>query len=179
MKPTSSPVPDSVPATGPATGSAAGPVGAPSRIVKIVRSVLAVAGAGVIAYGLLGLPTQLGTIQLVGLLAWLAAAVVLHDGVVVPLSTLTGAGLARIGVGLRPASSAVLRGALMIGALVTLLVALLLKAQSVAQNVSVLEGQYAVALCWFWAVLALVTAAAIFVLQRRARAAGPNQAAGT
>ncbi|WP_139164239.1 hypothetical protein [Arthrobacter sp. ok362] len=141
--------------------------------MKIVRIVLIASGVAVISYGLLGLPTQLGAMQLVGLLAWLAGAVVLHDGVVVPLSTLVGAGLTRIGVGLRPASSAVLRGALMTGALVTLLVALLLKAQSVAQNVSVLEGQYAVALCWFWAALTLVTAAAIFVLQRRAPAAGP------
>jgi hypothetical protein len=135
--------------------------------VKIIRRVLAVAGVLGIAYGLLGLPTQLGPVELVGLLAWLAAAVVLHDGVVVPVSTLSGAGLTRVGARLRPASSAVLRGALMVGAVVTLLVALLLKAQSVARNVSVLEGDYAAYLVWFWAVLVPVTAATIVVLERR------------
>ena len=63
--------------------------------VKAVRIGLGVAGIGVIGYGLLGLPTQLGPAQLLGLLTWLAAAVLLHDGVLVPVSTLAGAGLTR------------------------------------------------------------------------------------
>lgn len=163
MKTTPTPVPDS--AAGPAV-RAGNP---PSRAVKISRSTLGVAGVLAIVYGLMGLPTQLGPMQLAGLLAWLAGAVVLHDGVLVPLSTLTGAGLTRIGAGLQPASGAVLRAALMLGALVTLLAALLLKAQSVSRNVSVLEGDYALALGWFWAVLVLVTAAAVYFLQRRAK----------
>ncbi|BAS11208.1 hypothetical protein AHiyo4_46300 [Arthrobacter sp. Hiyo4] len=70
--------------------------------VKAARIILGIAGAGLIGYGLLGLPTQLGSTQLVGLLTWLAFAVLLHDGVIVPLSTLAGAGLTRLGSGLRP-----------------------------------------------------------------------------
>ncbi|MGO4228528.1 hypothetical protein AB4Y72_06620 [Arthrobacter sp. YAF34] len=161
MKTTPDPEPDPGPVPAAVSGNDR------SGRVKIIRRVLAVAGVLGIAYGLLGLPTQLGPTQLVGLLAWLAAAVVLHDGVVVPVSTLSGAGLARAGVGLRPASSAVLRGALMVGTVVTLLAALLLKAQSVARNVSVLEGDYAAYLAWFWAVLLPVSAAAIVVLEHR------------
>ena len=138
--------------------------------VKAVRIGLGVAGIGVIGYGLLGLPTQLGPSQLLGLLTWLAAAVLLHDGVIVPLSTLAGAGLTRLGFGLRPVSAAVLRGALMTGAVVTLITEILLKAQSVARNTSVLEADYAGHLLWFWTILTLSAAAAIYACEHSARA---------
>ncbi|MET3923655.1 hypothetical protein [Arthrobacter sp. UYEF20] len=137
--------------------------------VKAVRITLGVAGAGLTGYGLLGLPTQLGPSQLVGLLTWLAVAVLLHDGVIVPLSTLAGAGLTRLGSGLRPVSAAVLRGALMTGAVVTLITGILLKAQSVARNTTVLEADYAGHLLWFWTVLALTAAAAIYSSERSGR----------
>lgn len=131
------------------------------KSVRITRVVLGVAGVALIGYGLLGLPTKLGPPQLIGLLVWLAVAVLLHDGVLVPVSTLAGAGLTRLGSRLRPASAAVLRGALMTGAVVTLIAGVLLKAQSVARNTSALESDYAANLLWFWA--ALVTLAAILV----------------
>lgn len=138
--------------------------------VKAVRTGLGVAGAGLIGYGLMGLPTQLGPSQLLGLLTWLAVAVVLHDGVIVPLSTLAGAGLTRLGSGLRPVSASVLRGALMTGAVVTLITGTLLKAQSVSRNTTVLEADYAGHLLWFWTVLALAAAAVIYACERSARA---------
>lgn len=138
--------------------------------VKAVRIGFCVAGVGIIGYGLLGLPTQLGPSQLLGLLTWLAAAVLLHDGVIVPLSTLAGAGLARLGSGLRPVSAAVLRGALMTGAVVTMTTGILLKAQSVSRNTTVLEADYAGHLFWFWTILALAAAAAIYSCERSARA---------
>ncbi|WP_354191447.1 hypothetical protein [Arthrobacter sp. UYCu712] len=141
--------------------------------VNAVRIALGLAGAGLIGYGLLGLPTQLGPAQLLGLLTWLAAAVLLHDGVIVPLSTLAGAGLTRLGSGLRPASAAVLRGALMTGAVVTLITGIVLKAQSVARNTSVLEADYAGHLLWLWTILALAAAAAIYACERSART-GPG-----
>jgi hypothetical protein len=129
-----------------------------------------VTGAGLVIYGLLGLPTQLGTVQLVGLLTWMAGAVLLHDGVVVPLSTVAGAGLTRIGSRLKPASAAILRGALMTGAVVSLITGTLLKAQSEARTISALEGDYAANLLWFWAVLAMAAAAAIYAIERAGRA---------
>ncbi|MCB5281626.1 hypothetical protein QK292_18300 [Arthrobacter sp. AL08] len=141
---------------------------------KTVRAGLGMAGLGIIAYGLLGLPTQLGPAQLVGLLTWMAVAVLIHDGVIVPLSTLAGAALTRTGSKLQPASAAVLRGALLTGALVTLVAGILLKAKSVAQSVTVLEADYAMNLVWFWALLALASAAGILILERRARFARSN-----
>jgi hypothetical protein len=143
--------------------------------MRSVRVGLGILGTGIAAYGLLGLPTQLGVAQLVGLLTWMAAAVLLHDGVVVPLSTLAGAGLTRLAFGLRPFSAAVLRGALMTGVVVSLMVAVLVKAQSEAMNVSVLEANYAANLAWFWAVLAIVAAVVIYGIERTGSGSGDKR----
>jgi hypothetical protein len=145
------------------------------KSVRIWRIVLGVAGAALLGYGLLGLPTKLGPPQLLGLLVWLAAAVVLHDGVIVPVSTLAGAGLTRLGSGLRPASAAVLRGALMTGAVVTLIAGLLLKAQSVARNTSALEADYAAKLLWFWAVLVVLAALLVYGMERPGSGCGERR----
>ncbi|MCB5281647.1 MULTISPECIES: hypothetical protein [Micrococcaceae] len=145
------------------------------KTAKIYRIVLGTAGVAVIGYGLLGLPTQLGPAQLLGLLLWLAVAVLLHDGVIVPLATLAGAGLTRMGSRLRPASTAIIRGALLTGAVVTLIAGVLLKAQSVARNTSALEADYAANLLWFWATLAVVAAALVYVLERVGSGAGESR----
>jgi hypothetical protein len=128
-----------------------------------------------LGYGLLGLPTKLGPPQLLGLLVWLAVAVLLHDGVIVPVSTLAGAGLTHLGAGLRPASAAVLRGGLMIGAVVTLIVGVLLKAQSVARNTSALEADYAANLLWFWAILVVLVAVLVYGIERTASGRGERR----
>lgn len=143
--------------------------------VKVWRTVLGAAGVALAGYGLLGLPTQLGAPQLLGLLVWLAVAVFLHDGVIVPVSTLTGAGLTRLGSGLRPASAAVLRGALMTGAVVTVIAGILLKAQAVARNTTALEADYAAHLLWFWVVLSGVTAVLVYRIERSGSGRGERK----
>ncbi|RKR13739.1 hypothetical protein [Arthrobacter oryzae] len=143
--------------------------------VKILRIVLGAAGAALIGYGLLGLPTQLGPPQLLGLLVWMAVAVLLHDGVIVPVSTVAGGGLTRLGSGLRPASAAVLRGALMTGVVVTVIAGILLKAQSVARNTSALEGDYAAHLLWFWVVLAGLAAVLAYGIERTGPGRGERE----
>jgi hypothetical protein len=145
-----------------------------TKSVTAARFLLGLAGAGFIGYGLLGLPTQLGPAQLVGLLTWMAAGVLLHDGVIVPLSTLAGAALTRTGSPLRPASAAVVRGALMVGTVVSLITGILLKAQSEARTISALEGDYAVNLLGFWAALTMVAGAAIYAFERAGRAPSPK-----
>ncbi len=136
--------------------------------VRTARIVLGLLGAGIAAYGLLGLPSQLGPAQLLGLLFWLACGVLLHDGILVPLTSLAGTGLNRFTFGLGSASAAVLRGALMAGAMMSLLTGILLRAQSVARNTSVLEMDYLTHLAWLWLALALGAAAVIYLLERRA-----------
>ncbi|MDJ0355819.1 hypothetical protein [Paenarthrobacter sp. PH39-S1] len=135
--------------------------------LHVIRLVLGLVGAGIAAYGLLGLPSQLGVAQLVGLLFWLACAVLLHDGLLVPLTSLVGAALNRFTFGLGSSSAAVLRSALMTGAVLTLLTLTLVWAQSVARNTSVLEADYAAHLAWLWLALAIGAAAVIYLLERR------------
>lgn len=143
--------------------------------VNATRLVLGVAGVALVGYGLIGLPLQLGPSQLVGLLTWMACALLLHDGVIVPLSTVAGAGLRRLTFALRPASAAVLRGALMLGAVVSALAGILVKAQSVSRTTSVLEGDYAGRLVWFWAGLALATAVLIYLFERTGQGRGSRR----
>ncbi|WP_427016082.1 hypothetical protein ACQCSX_15030 [Pseudarthrobacter sp. P1] len=134
--------------------------------VRAVLGALGVAGLGYAAWGLLAhLPLD----QLIGVAAWLAVALLLHDGVLVPLTTLAGGGLSRLTFGLGRTQRAIVRGALLVGALVTLVAGPLLRAQQVLQpagrgsgtNSTVLQGDYALALGLFWLVLALAAAVAV------------------
>ena len=143
--------------------------------LKLFRWALGLLGVAGIAIGILGLPSQLGPTELLGLLTWLAVAVLLHDGVLVPLSQLVGAGLHRLNFGLGPVSAAVIRVALFIGAILTLLVLPLLKAQQVAKQESVLQGDYLIALLLFWLGLAIAAAGVVMITERRARARGGRQ----
>jgi len=143
--------------------------------LKLFRWALGLLGVAGIAIGILGLPSQLGPTELLGLLTWLAVAVLLHDGVLAPLSQLVGAGLRRLNFGLGPVSAAVIRVALFIGAILTLLVLPLLKAQQVAKQESVLQGDYLIALLLFWLGLAIAAAGVVMITERRARARGGRQ----
>ena len=131
---------------------------------------LALGGLGLvaIAVGICGLPTQLDLMQIMGLVSWLAAALVLHDGILVPLSHLVGLGLRRLSFGLQPASAAVIRAALLIGSVVTLVCLPLLKAQQVAKNISVLQGDYGFSFFLFWLSLLLLSSGIVLLLERRA-----------
>lgn len=144
-----------------------GPPGTVERgTVWWVRASLGALGVTALGYALFGFLANVPFAQLIGVAAWLAAALVVHDGVLVPLTTLAGGGLSRLTYGLRPVQQAIVRGALLVGAVVTLLAAPLIRAQQILQpsgpgsgaNDTVLQGDYAQALGIFWLVL-VVTAA--------------------
>lgn len=141
----------------------------PSTSLRWIRFLLGALGLGLIGYGLFGLPTQLGFPQLLGLVVWMALAVLIHDGLIVPASTAAGFVLTRLGARLSPASAAVMRGALMTGVVISALALLLLKAQSVARITSALEADYALNLLWVWAVILVVSVACIYVIERAAK----------
>ncbi|WP_285726451.1 hypothetical protein [Psychromicrobium xiongbiense] len=142
----------------------------PVAPMSVLRLAMAILGVALLGIGLLGLPTQLKPGELAGLLGWLAAALVLHDGVLVPLSHLLGGGLRRLATGLQPVSAMIIRTVLLIGATVTLVVLPLLRAQQLARDVSVLQGDYGVELLWFWAALLVLGAAGAALVEVRYRA---------
>lgn len=139
------------------------------RTVWLVRAAVGTAGVGALGYALFGLLTNVPPAQLVGVAAWLAAALLAHDGVVVPMTTLAGGGLSRLSYGLRPAQQGVVRGALLVGFVVTLLVAPLIRAQQVHAapgqgsdaNSTILQANYGQALGLFWLVLVVVAAGVV------------------
>ncbi len=143
-----------------------GPGHGPAWWARAGIGVLGVAG---LVYGAGGLLAHVQGLPLLAVAAWLAVAVLVHDGVLVPLTTAAGGGLSKLGRGLDPVQKGIVRGALLVGALLTLIAAPLLRAQQVLQphgrgsgsNTTVLPGDYAQALGVFWLVLVLATAAAV------------------
>ncbi len=138
-----------------------------------VRLSLGALGAVALGFGAYSLLAHLGFAALFSLAAWMAVALLLHDGVLVPLVTAAGHGLRRAGRNLSPLSRALIRAALVLAAVTTLLVAPMLKAQQVAGNppvnATVLQGNYALTLGLFWGVLVVATTVAVAAVERYLR----------
>ena len=81
------------------------------------RIALGVAGGLLLTFGLFRLVTELDTGDLFVLGVWLAAAVVLHDGLVAPITVGTGVAL----ISVPPRARRYLQGALLVGALITII----------------------------------------------------------
>lgn len=102
------------------------------------------------------------------LAVWFAAAIVLHDGVLAPMLQVSGALAGRLPV---PRSAVLLvEGGLLVGLLVSALaIPPLVTQHNGPANPSVVPQNYWANLGIFWAVDALVVAAALVVVARRRR----------
>jgi len=85
--------------------------------VRKYRIALVLSGGLLLTFGAFRLFTQLDPGDLVVLALWLAAAVVLHDWVIAPITVGTGVALTRV----PPRSRRYLQGALIVGALITVI----------------------------------------------------------
>jgi len=85
--------------------------------VRRYRIALGVAGGLLLTFGVFRLVTELDADDLFVLGVWLAAAVVIHDGVIAPMTV--GAGVALTAV--PPRARRYLQGALLVGALITVI----------------------------------------------------------
>ena len=81
------------------------------------RIALGMSGGLLLTFGVFRLVTQLDAGDLFALVLWLAAAVVLHDCVIAPITVGTGVAL----TGVPPRSRRYLQGALLAGALITVI----------------------------------------------------------
>ncbi|MCU1569462.1 MAG: conserved rane protein [Naasia sp.] len=139
--------------------------------MRAIRIVLGLVGAATIGGGgLLLLSTQRPD-QLLGFVLWLIGAILVHDGILAPIVLGVGLLLRRAGRRIPWAILGMVQAALIVGAVLTLVVAPEIYAQSRSPgNPTVLVGDYAARLVGLWAVLGvLVTVAAAGYLLRRRR----------
>lgn len=106
---------------------------------------------------------------------WLAAAIVLHDGILSPLAFGANFLLRLVGRGVPPAVLAVVQVAVVVGVVLTLMVLPEIKAKSLGpRNPSVVPLDYTLNLVLMWVVLAMlagiVSVIVLRVLNRRAPA---------
>lgn len=134
--------------------------------MTLARAALVLAGIGMLGFGVATLATTLSLEDLVWLAVWLAAAIVIHDGVLVPLLSVLRAGERRGARRWPKAVTALIEVAFAVVAVLTLFVVPELWAQGRSPNPTLLTGDYAARLAVAWAVAALGAVAGARVLIR-------------
>ncbi|MGN7799552.1 hypothetical protein [Leifsonia sp. 22587] len=139
-----------------------------------MRARVAIGAAGVALIGVGGvfLLLGLGPAEIAGLVAWLAAAVVLHDALLVPAVTTIDLLLRRTARRLPPAVVAVVEAGFAVGALITAMVVPELVAQARGpRNPTVVPGDYASRLAVLWIAISIVVSLTCSVIVLRTRRA--------
>lgn len=138
--------------------------------MKAARVVLVGVGVAGLLAGAVFLVTTVRPTSIAGLVLWLAAAVVLHDGVLSPAAFVADLLLRRVGRRLPAAVVAVVQVAVVVGVVLTLIVLPEIRAKQLGpRNASVLPFDYGVRLGVTWLVLALLAALVCSVLVLRSR----------
>jgi hypothetical protein len=131
-------------------------------LVALGALLLGVAGGALVA----GVPSR----QWLGILLWLAGAVVLHDAVFAPLVLVGSRILRRVGARVSWAQIAVVQVALVVGAALTLVAVPGIASQAKgARSPSVLVFPYALHLALVWAAIGVLTAAVVVLISLRRR----------
>jgi hypothetical protein len=137
--------------------------------MKRIRIAIAALGVVCIGVGVLALVQTVRPTQWLDIAIWLGAALVLHDGVLVPLETALVLGLKAVGRRLPTSALLVIEGGFALGAILTLVVVPEIHAQQLGpKNTTILQGDYALALAIVWIVIAVVVAAGVAALTLRA-----------
>jgi hypothetical protein len=139
------------------------------HVVTAVRRVLVASGTILVGYAVLSAIAD-PDIRLPGVLIFLAAVLVLHDGILLPLSIGVGALLARLPV---PGRAPVRAAALISISLTIVALPLVLGYGRSADNPSILPLPYGRGLLLMLTVIWLPTAVIIAIRMRRARRAAP------
>lgn len=140
--------------------------------MRAARTALGALGLLVAGYGawlVLGLPSSWWP----GLVAWLAAGVLLHDAVLAPLVVLVGVVLRRVVP--EPARGPVLVGAIVLGTTTLVAVPALGRFGARPDNPTLLDRPYGAGWLALAGLVAGAVAAATLVRSRRARRQGPRR----
>jgi hypothetical protein len=138
--------------------------------MRLARGLLIAAGLGLAGYGAVLLLTTLSPWQLVALALWLAAVVVVHDGLLAPLTSALRVRWWRGAPQRPPLVTAIAQVGFVVGGVLTLFVVPELWAQGRGSaNPTILVGDYAIRLLVVWAVIALAVLVAARLVIRRSR----------
>lgn len=163
------PSPDAAPAVVPAAAAASVTEGRRSAVL-VTRVVLGAVGVTVLAVGVWKVLHAVHPENYLWLLVWLAGAVVLHDGVLDPLVTLLRSASHRGLRRLPDAALAVVKGGLVLGGLLVLVVVPMIYAKHLGPaNPTILPGDYGARLVASLVVIAVFTALAAVLVAVRAR----------
>jgi hypothetical protein len=139
--------------------------------MRLARIVLVAFGVAFCAVGAVFLLQDVAVTRWSGILVWMAAAIVLHDGILAPILVAIGLGAGARASRLGRRTVRVLQGLLVIGATATIAATpglIAVARGSVNDTISV--GPYALALGVVWTVLGVIAAVTFVVGRHRAAA---------
>jgi len=145
-----------------------------TRGMRIARTILFVVGAVLIVLGAYVLVNTVKPKAVWGLLTWLIAAVILHDGIISPIIVGISIGMRRAGRSIPPGVLAIVQGGIVVGSIFTLVVVPeIIRKAKIPKNYTVLPFGYGARLGFLWLAVALVTVVVVVVYLRvrRVRAA--------
>jgi len=139
--------------------------------MKLARIILI--GVGALAI-LLGAYVMVDTVKpksIWGLVTWLIAAVILHDGIISPIVVGISVGMRRFGRAIPAGVLAIVQAGVLVGCVFTLIIVPeIIRKAKVPKNYTVLPFDYATRLGLMWAAVAVVTAVVVVVYLRVRRA---------
>ena len=148
----------------------------PTRM-NIVRIALIVIGLAGLFAGAVILVQEERPDQILGVIIWIGAAIIVHDGILSPLLLLVDVWMRRAGRRIPYAVLAIIQGGVVAGAIMSMLVLPEIYKKSLGtKNPTILPLDYGLNLALFWAAVALLTAAACALYLRR-RASSPASSA--
>jgi hypothetical protein len=138
--------------------------------VKLARIVLIVIGLAGLFLGAVIMVQKERPDQIVGVIVWIAAAIIVHDGILSPLLLLADVWMRRAGRRIPYAVLAIIQGGVVVGAIMSMLVLPEIYKKSLGtKNPTILPLDYGLNLALFWVAVAALTAAACALYLRRAR----------
>ena len=138
--------------------------------MKIARIILIAIGLAGLLLGSVIMVQKERPEQIVGVIVWIGAAIIVHDGILSPLLLLLDVWLRRAGRRIPFAVLAIIQGGVVVGAIMSLLVLPEIYKKSLGtKNPTILPLDYGLNLALFWVALAALTAAACALYLARAR----------
>jgi hypothetical protein len=138
--------------------------------MRIARIILIAIGLAGLFLGALILVQKERPDQIVGVIVWIGAAIIVHDGILSPLLLLLDVWMRRAGRRIPYAVLAIIQGGVVVGAIMSMLVLPEIYKKSLGtKNPTILPLDYGLNLALFWAAVAVLTAAASALYLARTR----------